>query len=186
MYHIIYILTFPPPTLQILGARKFICWGKQGAYSSHQVIQSTFSVRSIKNRLLSYKRHWDTGKTHRISGRTEEKTHVLGHTMEAKVKLQNWSGDKDTSAMAAECLTWSLYWWFNQHWVLDWSPPLQPLLFQQVIFLKPFFSSYLWGWCAKLAEPGPCTDVLAARNVGKKVPSTSAFIEDDKPYRLDS
>ena len=69
MYHIIYILTFPPPTLRILGARKFICWGKQGAYSSHQVIQSTFSVRSIKNRLLSYKRHWETDKTHRISGR---------------------------------------------------------------------------------------------------------------------
>lgn len=43
--------------------------GTQGAYSSHQMIQSTFSIRSIKNRLLSYKRHWKTGKTHRISGR---------------------------------------------------------------------------------------------------------------------
>ena len=51
---------------------------------------------------------------------------------------------------------------------------------------ETIFSSYLRGWCAKLAEPGPCTDVLAARNVGKKVPSTSAFIEDDKPYRFDS
>lgn len=56
LYHIIYVFHFPP-TLLTSEAKMFISGQKQGAYSSHQGIQSRFSAESIRNRRFSCRRH---------------------------------------------------------------------------------------------------------------------------------
>lgn len=119
-----------------------------------------------------------------ISGRTEEKTHILGHyEKQLRIKLQNWSGDKDTSTMAA-VRTWSLCWWFNQHWSVRLLTTLRPLLFQQVIFLKPLFLAIFeagvpdWAWSVYWFSG--CKDVgrkfLALRLSGDDKPIGCRFI----------
>ena len=55
--------------LSLLPLCEFQEQGTSSVEESKELSQSTFSVRSIKNRLLPQKRHWKTGKTHRVSGR---------------------------------------------------------------------------------------------------------------------